>query len=426
MSALAFIIPMLIQKIVYNHLDKRLHAREEKMMRMIRIGGLKEIAIDQDCSFDSYNIFKEEFVSISPIAALPDDFGKTSITNSERIVDNELLKHRVLSQSFIYDNQLYKIEIGEGLSSADALENSIRNFTLKLMLAVVLFSIFFDLGFAQILLKPFNKIVTEKLRNVKHPSSFNLTPVRTHTFEFRQLDQSVNEMMSQIKEAFQLEREFITNVSHELLTPISILQNRVENMINDPEVPEDVVNKLAESQKTLARLSRVIKALLYISRIENEQYIKNETAELSVLIQDVLEELDVLIQDKGITLQAAEIEAYTFSPCNRSLIHTMIFNLVSNAIKYNKPNGKIMVHGSSQHGNYFLRIEDRGIGIPEDQLPFIFDRFKRLRPEDDMGFGLGLPIVQSIAGFHQISIEVTSEAGNGTSFLLCFPGQLSS
>jgi len=165
-SALAVIIPLLIQKIVYNHLDKRLYARQEKMLRMIRIGGLNEITIDQDCSFDSYNIFKEEFVSISPLAALPQNFEKSEIENTQRVIDHELIKHRVISKAFIYDNQIYKLEIGEGLSSAEELSSSIRNFTLKSMIAVVLFSIFFDLGFAQILLRPFNKIISNKLKNV--------------------------------------------------------------------------------------------------------------------------------------------------------------------------------------------------------------------------------------------------------------------
>ena len=420
-SALAVIIPLLIQKIVYNHLDKRLYARQEKMLRMIRIGGLNEITIDQDCSFDSYNIFKEEFVSISPLAALPQNFEKSEIENTQRVIDHELIKHRVISKAFIYDNQIYKLEIGEGLSSAEELSSSIRNFTLKIMIAVVLFSIFFDLGFAQILLRPFNKIISNKLKNVTHPSSFNTAPVSTTTYEFSQLDRSVNEMMNQIQEAFKLERDFITNVSHELLTPISILKNRVENMINDPSLPEEAVIKLVDSQKTLSRLSRIIKALLYISRIENEQFLKSETASIPLLVKDVLEEAEVLIQDRNILLNKDNLDSFLFSPCNPTLLHTLILNLISNAIKYNRPGGSIIITGRMMQDGYHFSVKDSGIGIAKDQLPFIFDRFKRLRPEDDKGFGLGLPIVKSIADFHAISIHVTSIENEGTDFELIFP-----
>lgn len=420
LSAIAVIIPLLIQKIVYNHLDKRLSARHQKMMRMVRIGGLNEITLDQDCSFDSQNIFKEEFVSISPLATLPDDIDRTAITNMERIVDNELIRHRVLTGAFVYDNQIYRIEIGEGLSSAEALGSAIRNFILKLMLVVVLLTIFFDLGFAQFLLKPFNRIVNEKLKAFRYPTGQPSPPVKTNTYEFAYLDRSISEMMTRVQDAFQKEREFITNVSHELLTPISILQNRVENMINDPQLQDDTVNKLAETQKTLSRLARVVKALLYISRIENEQYIRNETAELDKVVRDVLDEVDVLIQDKGLHLEAGDIEAFRFEPANLTLLHTLVFNLVSNAIKYNRPGGMITISGSLVNNGYSLRISDSGIGIPAEQVSHIFDRFKRVHPETELGYGLGLPIVQSIAAFHGIVIDVTSKEGSGTTFSLLF------
>mgnify|MGYP003326135144 FL=1 len=352
---------------------------------------------------------------------MPQNFEKSEIENTQRVIDHELIKHRVISKAFIYDNQIYKLEIGEGLSSAEELSSSIRNFTLKIMIAVVLFSIFFDLGFAQILLRPFNKIISNKLKNVTHPSSFNTAPVSTTTYEFSQLDRSVNEMMNQIQEAFKLERDFITNVSHELLTPISILKNRVENMINDPSLPEEAVIKLVDSQKTLSRLSRIIKALLYISRIENEQFLKSETASIPLLVKDVLEEAEVLIQDRNILLNKDNLDSFLFSPCNPTLLHTLILNLISNAIKYNRPGGSIIITGRMMQDGYHFSVKDSGIGIAKDQLPFIFDRFKRLRPEDDKGFGLGLPIVKSIADFHAISIHVTSIENEGTDFELIFP-----
>ncbi|HNQ00011.1 MAG TPA: sensor histidine kinase, partial [Bacteroidia bacterium] len=256
-GAFGAIIPVIIQGIVYNHIDKRLSARLEKMMRMVQKGGLNEISLDQDCSFDSYNVFKEEYVSISPLPGLPKDFGKRTVENTERLIENEVLKHRVLSQAFLYDNQLYEIEIGEGLSTVDQLNETIKRFTIQILLAVILISIFLDLGFARVLLLPFNKIINKKLKDVQHPSSFDATPVKTSTYEFAHLDRSINEMMQKIRETFQVEREFITNVSHELLTPISILQNRIENILNEPGLSNEVMSRMVETQKTLSRLTRI-------------------------------------------------------------------------------------------------------------------------------------------------------------------------
>ncbi len=418
--AIGAIIPMLIQQVAYNHLDKRLVARLEKTMRMVAVGGLDEITLDQDCSFDSYNIFKEEFVSISPLAILPPDFGKYHIENAERKIDDEIIKHRVLTQAFVYDNQLYSIDIGEGLSAYDQLNITIRRFTIWIMVAVVVISIFFDLLFARLLLRPFNKIVNEKLRDVQHPFTFDPLPVKTTTTEFSHLDKSINEMMVKIRETFETERQFIMNVSHEILTPISILKNRIENMITDPGVPDSVVERMVDSQKTLSRLTKVVRSLLYISKIENAQYVKNESADLQMIVREIFEELEELTQGKGITVINEWKDQFVFSPCNLSLIHTLLFNLITNAIKYNCESGKITVTGLWEGEFYSVSVNDTGDGISANQLPYIFDRFKRFRPEDDMSYGLGLPIVKTIADFHGIKVTASS-SNEGSTFTLKFP-----
>ncbi|MFN8164908.1 MAG: HAMP domain-containing sensor histidine kinase [Bacteroidia bacterium] len=418
--AIGALMPMLIEKVVYDHMDKRLVARLDKTMKMVAIGGLDEIALDQDCSFDNYNIFKEEFVRISPISALPPDFNKYQIENADRLIGGEIVRYRLLTQAFLYDNQLYMIEIGEGVSAIDQLNMTIRKFSILMMLAVVVISIFLDFGFARLLLRPFNKIVRHKLKNVRHPLSYDYTPVKSSTTEFAQLDNSINEMMQKLKETFEMEREFITNVSHEILTPISILKNRLENLINDAAVPDHVIERMIDSQKTLSRLTKVVRSLLYISKIENAQFVRNETADLNGIIRDILEEMEEWIQSKEITVVNEWKGNFIFAPSNKSLIHTMLSNLISNAVKYNKPQGKITIEGDNSGNFFILKISDTGVGIDKEQLPFIFDRFKRFRPEDEMSYGLGLPIVKTIADFHEIEISAESNIGVGTVFSLKF------
>ena len=111
----------------------------------------------------------------------------------------------------------------------------------------------------------------------------------------------------------------------------------------------------------------------------------------------------------------------TVNNCNKSLLHTLLFNILSNAIKYNKPNGKIYITAEESGSHFEIKIKDTGAGIEEDQLPFIFERFKRFRPADEMSYGLGLPIVKSVADFHNIEITAESEPGIGTTFILTFP-----
>ncbi len=418
--ALAAFLPKLVENVVYSDIDRRLNARMDKTERIVQRGGIKEIVLDQNCSFESYNIFKEEFLSITPLPRLPDDFGKTKIADLQRSVGNEFVKHRVLSKAILYDNQLYAIEIGEGLSAVSDLNSAIRKFFLWILIVTVLISIAIDFGFVTLLLKPFNKIVNEKLRDIRHPTTFNPLPIKTSTYEFTYLDKSINEMMRQINEAFELEKEFIMNVSHELLTPVSILKNRIENLLSDANIPDDIAEKLVESQKTLSRLTRVVKALLYISKIENDQFAKDESASINTTINEVLEELEEWIQNKNITVENQLTEDVTLTACNKSLIHTMFFNIISNAVKYNSTNGKIIIKGVREGNQYLVSISDTGVGIASDQLEFVFERFKRFRPADENSYGLGLPIVKTIAEFHGIDIQAESERMHGTTFNLKF------
>lgn len=420
-GAIGFLLPSLIREVVFDHIDNRLKARSEKLMEMVKRGGISEILLDEDCSFDSYSILKEEYVSISPLQEVPQHFGDYAIQNATRIIESEVLNHRVLSHAFLYDNQLYNLEIGEGLRSIDELNRTISSFTVKFMILVLVASVLLDFFLARRRLRPFYKIVNTKLQDLNHPASFNKTPIKTDTYEFRYLDDSINKMMQKVNDAFTTEKEFIQNASHELLTPISIIQNRMENMITEPDLPDDVAMKLVDTQKTLLRLTRVIKSLLYISKIENEQFLRNESVHIKSLINDVVEELEDRIVQKEINFKMDCKEEYVFNHSNKALLHTMIFNLLSNAIKYNKPKGEIRFSDGFENNSYFLSIADSGEGIEPENLNRIFDRFKRFKPEDDNSFGIGLPIVKKIATFHNIQISVNSKLGEGCRFDLFFP-----
>jgi signal transduction histidine kinase len=414
------LLPLIIEKIVYDHIDKRLQARSEKVLKIIHKGGIDDIVLEQDCSFESYSILKEEFVAIYPITNLSDTINGISIANESRNIEGEQLVHRILTLSFIYDNQNYKLEIGEGISSIDQLKSTIKKFSLWMMLGVILISIFLDFAFVRILLQPFNKIINTKLKPVPAPINFDFTPIPSTTHEFNQLDNRINEMMHKLQDTFQLEKEFISNVSHELQTPISILQNRLENIIVSENVSDEVLIRLSESQKTLSRMSRIIKALLLISKIENDQYLKTDQVNISELLDEVIDELEDRIAHKNIHIVKRFYQEAVITDCNKALLHNMFFNIINNAIKYNNHEGEIIVAIRNINNQLIVEIEDNGIGMEQGQIPYIFDRFKRLNKSTAEGFGLGLPIVKTIAGFHKISFDVTSQPDKGTCFKCTF------
>ncbi len=107
---------------------------------------------------------------------------------------------------------------------------------------------------------------------------------------------------------------------------------------------------------------------------------------------------------------------------NQSLIFQMFYNLINNAIKFNKPQGSIIIEDRYlKNGQYEILVRDTGVGIPADQLPFIFNRFRKINLPENVGYGLGLAIVKSIAVYHNITISVRSEIKEGTTFIIQFP-----
>jgi two-component system sensor histidine kinase ArlS len=274
-------------------------------------------------------------------------------------------------------------------------------------------------------LRPLGLIIKTKLRGNKFPNFGAYKKVQTTTTDFEYLDMSIHEMIEMIERTFQKEREFISNASHELMTPISILQSKIENMFEEEDIHDDVKIRLLEMQRILNRLKTITKTLLLISQIENEQFLKEDTIGVNELLQDVYDEISIRLQDKNINCVIELPADVKLKDVNKFLLFNLFFNLVNNAIKYNKEGGTITVTGQPVKGGYMISISDTGIGIGEVQLPHIFNRFKKFRQSlEQDSFGLGLPIVKSIADFHHINIHITSEEHVGTTFQLTFPDKL--
>jgi len=210
------------------------------------------------------------------------------------------------------------------------------------------------------------------------------------------------------------------------MTPISILQSKIENMFNRDEISDDIKVRLLEMQKILNRLKTITKTLLLISQIENAQFLKEDTIGIKSLVDEVYQEISIRLEEKNIAFEAMISDDFTLTGVNKFLLFNMFFNLINNAIKYNKENGSIIVKSFTENDVPVVQFIDSGIGIAEEQVPFIFNRFKKFRQSmEQESFGLGLPIVKSIADFHHVDITVTSVLNVGTTFTLRFPASQS-
>lgn len=413
---LGAIILFSLDKLAYNQLDNRLYKKKAKIIAHLNNNEIDSLLNNQQ-SFTDYNILKEEFIILTTIPNFQKDSIAT-ITSEEREIEGDIEFYRILNYKFSYHNNWYKLELGETMTNIQSIKNTIRNYMLIVLIASLLITLLADYTFTNFILKPFYLIIDKKINKVNDPSLYNYKKIPTSTDDFKILDESVNTLMKRINNLFLIEKQFIANVSHELLTPISILSTRLENMLSTPEIPDEHENKIFASLKTLNRLKIIINSLLLISKVENNQYLKTEKVSIKQALNDIYEDLEDRITDKKIHYELKINSSFIFSG-NKALIHTLLINIINNAIKYNKIGGSILISDKLDRNHYILKIADTGIGMNKELLKNAFDRFQRGR-NDDHGFGLGLPIVQSIAKFHIIDIDIKSEENKGTVISLTF------
>jgi len=414
-------LPGLIYDASITHIDTRLEKKKTNMLHLIRNKGMGEFieeATDSthgDSAYSDYTIFRENFVSIE----LVKDFEEDTIVTSPRDIDSEIVESRVLRHFFHYNNSIYLMEIGESMQYVKDLNLVVRQISLYILIVIITLTVLLDLGAIQYLLRPLRKIEA-KLLATQRPEKFDYHPVITTTTDFQYLDKTIGEMMQKIQNAFSIEKEFIANVSHELLTPVSILQTRLENMLATGTLSEEAEMKILESQNTLGRLKQIIRSLLLISQIENNQAPKEDKVDIPQLLKDVASEIEERLAGKHISLELNVGDSFVLEPANRSLLFTLFFNLVNNAIKYNKPGGKISIHCRKEKDRYIVEVKDTGIGIAPENLTSIFYRFKKINTTGEESYGLGLPMVKTIAGFHNAEIKVESTVGEGSIFTVEF------
>lgn len=415
---LGAIILFSLDKIAYNQLDNRLIKKKGKIIKNLNDAEIDSL-LSNEQTFTDYNILKEEFIILTDI---PDNEADSTakIITEKREIEGDIEFYRILNYKFLYHTNWYKLELGESMTALQSIKNSIRFYMLVVLFASLLVTLLTDFAFTNFLLKPFYLIIDKKINKVDDPMHFNYQNISTNTDDFKILDNSINSLMRKINTLFALEKQFIANVSHELLTPISILSTRFENMLNTPDIPIEHENKIFASLKTLNRLKVIINSLLLISKVENNQYLKTEDINLKEELNDIYEDLEDRIFDKNLTYNIDLKGNFNFKG-NKALLHTLLVNILNNAIKYNKVNGEITVRGEVKNHQYHLIIKDNGSGMSAALLENAFDRFKRGNTEEN-GFGLGLAIVQSIARFHKITISVDSIENQGTSINLIFPG----
>jgi signal transduction histidine kinase len=415
------LLPAIIKNINQRFADNRLKKDKEKVLKTVKDLGIKYY-IQNGESYGSYTPIKDVYVSLDEDSVQEN---LDTIQNEVRKVGGDTIQYRILSHNFMVDRKNYLLEIGISLDSVNETGSPLQSIAFLILIGMISLTILADQFYSSYILRPLGQIVRSKLIGNKFPNFGSYQKVKTTTSDFEYLDISIYKMIRTIESTFQKEREFISNASHELMTPISILQSKIENMFGREDIVDELKTRLLEMQKILNRLKSITKTLLLISQIENEQFIKEDKISLSTLLQEVYDEISIRLQDRNISYEVALPEDWMLVNVNKFLLFNLFFNLINNAIKYNHKDGEIKIVTSNENNTYTVSIVDTGVGISPEDMPYIFNRFKKMRVSlQQDSFGLGLPIVKSIATFHEIKIEVESEKDKGSTFKLVFPNFL--
>ncbi len=248
--------------------------------------------------------------------------------------------------------------------------------------------------------KPFYRIV-QQVEQFNTTKATVYQPVSSNTEEFKTLDNALQKMTEKIARDFLSLKQFTENASHEMQTPLAIIQSQIELLLHHKQHDEKALQHLHQIQQSATKLSKLNKTLLLLTRIENQQFEPIESVDLKEIILQKLEALELLIVDKALEVKMDLVPVSVTA--NPVLSDILISNLLSNAIKHNLSNGELILHLSED------KLTIRNTGSPLKLSPA--QLFERFRKEDNSSksVGLGLAIVKEICDLYDWSIDYKNE-----------------
>lgn len=294
---------------------------------------------------------------------------------------------------------------------------------LTLFMVTATASLIAALIFAVTLTRPV-KALTSTIRRMGKGDLSARVKVRA-SGEMRELADSYNAMAEKIENFDHSRSQFVSNASHELKTPLATMKILLENLIYQPDMPQELREEFMQDMNhEIDRLTGIITDLLTLTQMDShDTALKLEDVDLSALTEETLHTLRPAADKAGQTL-AAQIAPQVRLLADKAKLTQVIYNLTDNAIKYTPEGGEIRVTLTVKNREAVLTVADNGIGIPESDQAHIFDRFYRVdkaRSRATGGTGLGLSIVRQLVQLHDGTIELTSAPDKGSTFTVTLP-----
>jgi signal transduction histidine kinase len=239
---------------------------------------------------------------------------------------------------------------------------------------------------------------------------------------FNRMADTLDETMEELRQADRMRRELVANVSHDLRSPLASIQGYLETVhIKDGSLdPEERQRYVKTALRNARRLSDLVGELFELSKLETEQVEPSlEPFPIAELVQDIVMQYQPQAEEQGVDLQLELPDRHARARADIGLVERALSNLIDNAIHYTPDGGRVQVRVRNEEHEVGVAVADTGPGIPEDDLPHIFERFYRVdksRDRDKGGAGLGLAIAKTILELHDRTLTVESTVGEGTTF----------
>lgn len=242
--------------------------------------------------------------------------------------------------------------------------------------------------------------------------------------EFAQLADEFNQLTDRLQTTEEVRRRFVSDASHELKTPLASIRLLTDSIIQNEQIDLETTREfVSDIGEEAGRLNRISEKLLTLTRLDSQMEEERSCVDMAAVVGKVEHMLMPLAQNSSIVLES-KAEKGCFVYANEDSLYQITFNLIENAIKYNKPGGKVMTGVFRDREEVVLCVEDTGVGIPLEDMDKVFDRFYRVdkaRSRAAGGTGLGLSIVQDMTRQHGGTVTVEQGKPEGTRFIVRFP-----
>lgn len=359
----------------------------------------------------------------------PDDLFQTALMGGERFdtvavpfTAKRLTILRVLTKPVIEDGTVtYIVQVASPLTALENALDDLRQLLTVMLPLLILFTGLVGWVLARLSLRPVDRMI-RAVQQITARSLKQRVPVPATRDEIHRLAVTFNDMLGRLDRAFESQRHFLQDASHELKTPLTILEGEMSVALKRQRSPEDYEAVLRSCLEEIERLTTIVHNLLTLARLDDRDIVlQRRRLDLAALACGVLEDMHILASQKSVRLSCEAASPVTVS-ADGPFLRQVFINIIGNAVKYTSEGGSVAVAVQQDNKGASVTVRDTGIGIRAEDIPFIFDRFYRAEASrSSTGFGLGLSIAKSIIEAHGGTIAATSELGRGSCFTITLP-----